>query len=192
MEEPIDIEQQGCESVIHDYDHDLLVTKVRCKEFPDSGRGDFRCRHAIDYSSYLHHYYYYHYHYVSHIRKIGGYNIMVSCRSHPPSAANCLLYKWYECDNWGNTGRIVLNFNIIVIIPRLINIWRPRIIVNGHSIRKIMIWDIFKMCLSGHILKVKSQELVCMRMGCLTLITFLSKFRNIWFCRIFTCFLLFV
>ena len=51
----IDIEQKGCESVIHDYDHDLFVTKVRCKEFPDSGRGDIRCRHAIDYSSCLHH-----------------------------------------------------------------------------------------------------------------------------------------
>ena len=36
--------------VICDLDH--LVTKVRCKDLPDSDRGDFRCRHAIDSSSY--------------------------------------------------------------------------------------------------------------------------------------------
>ena len=37
--------------VICDLDH--LVTKVRCKDLPDSDRGDFRCRRAIDSSSYL-------------------------------------------------------------------------------------------------------------------------------------------
>ena len=30
------IEQKGCESVIHDHDGDLLVTKVRCKDLLDS------------------------------------------------------------------------------------------------------------------------------------------------------------
>ena len=35
--------------VICDLDH--LVTKVRCKDLPDSDRGDFRCRRAIDSSS---------------------------------------------------------------------------------------------------------------------------------------------
>ena len=32
-------------------DLDHLVTKVRCKDLPDSDRGDFRCRHAVDSSS---------------------------------------------------------------------------------------------------------------------------------------------
>ena len=35
-------------------DLDHLVTKVRCKDLPDSDRGDFRCRHAIDSSSWRH------------------------------------------------------------------------------------------------------------------------------------------
>ena len=48
---PIDIEQKGCESFIHDYDHDLLVGKVRCKNLVDSVWFDFRCRRAIDSSS---------------------------------------------------------------------------------------------------------------------------------------------
>ena len=37
--------------VICDLDH--LVTKVRCKDLPDSDRGDFRCRPAVDSSGYL-------------------------------------------------------------------------------------------------------------------------------------------
>ena len=47
---PIDIEQKG---VIHDRDRDLLVTKMRGKDLPDSDQGDFRCRRAVD-SSNLH------------------------------------------------------------------------------------------------------------------------------------------
>ena len=47
----VDIEQKGWESVIHDHDRDLLVTKMRCKDLPDGGRGDFRCWCAIDSSS---------------------------------------------------------------------------------------------------------------------------------------------
>ena len=35
--------------VICDLDH--LVTKVRCKDLPDSDQGDFRCRRAVDSSS---------------------------------------------------------------------------------------------------------------------------------------------
>ena len=35
--------------VIYDLDH--LVTKVRCKDLPDSDRGDFSCRRAVDSSS---------------------------------------------------------------------------------------------------------------------------------------------
>ena len=34
--------------VIHDHDRDLFVTKMRCKELPDSNQGDFRCWRAID------------------------------------------------------------------------------------------------------------------------------------------------
>ena len=45
---PIDIEQKGG---IHYHGRDLLVTKRRCKDLPDSGRGDFRCRRAVDSSS---------------------------------------------------------------------------------------------------------------------------------------------
>ena len=48
---PIDTEQKGWESVIHNHDCDLLVSKVRCKDLPDSDRGDFRRWHAIDSSS---------------------------------------------------------------------------------------------------------------------------------------------
>ena len=40
--------------VICDLDH--LVTKVRCKDLPDSYRGDFCCRRAVDSSSSLHKY----------------------------------------------------------------------------------------------------------------------------------------
>ena len=38
-------------NIICDFDH--LVTKVRCKDLPDSDRGDFRCRRAVDSSSLL-------------------------------------------------------------------------------------------------------------------------------------------
>ena len=34
-------------------DLDHLVTKVRCKDLPDSDQGDFRCRRAVNSSSYL-------------------------------------------------------------------------------------------------------------------------------------------
>ena len=37
--------------VICDLDH--LVTKVRCKDLPDSDQGDFSCRRAVDSSSFL-------------------------------------------------------------------------------------------------------------------------------------------
>ena len=48
----IDIEYLRCESVIHDYDHDLMVTKVRCKELQDSDWGNFRCRRDAGSSSF--------------------------------------------------------------------------------------------------------------------------------------------
>ena len=53
MRAPILIEQDECESVIHDHDCDFLVTKVRGKDIPDSDLGDFRCRRDVDSSSYL-------------------------------------------------------------------------------------------------------------------------------------------
>ena len=37
--------------VICDLHH--LVSKVRCKDLPDSDRGEFRCRRAVDSYSYL-------------------------------------------------------------------------------------------------------------------------------------------
>ena len=37
-------------NIICDFDH--LVTKVRCKDLPDSDRGDFSCRCAVDSSSF--------------------------------------------------------------------------------------------------------------------------------------------
>ena len=37
-------------NVLCDFDH--LVTKVRCKDLPDSNRVDFRCRRAIHSSSF--------------------------------------------------------------------------------------------------------------------------------------------
>ena len=51
----IDIEQEGCESVIHDHDYDLLVTKVRGRDLPDSGRGGFRYWRAVDSSTFRAH-----------------------------------------------------------------------------------------------------------------------------------------
>ena len=45
----IDIEQKG---VIYDHERDLLVTKMRCKDLPDSDQSDFRCLHAVDSSSF--------------------------------------------------------------------------------------------------------------------------------------------
>ena len=48
IEGSIDIEQKG---LIHDHDRDILVTKMRCKDLPDSDRGDFRCRRVVDWSS---------------------------------------------------------------------------------------------------------------------------------------------
>ena len=35
------------------YDLDDLVTKVRYKDLPNSDQGDFRCRRAVDSSSYI-------------------------------------------------------------------------------------------------------------------------------------------
>ena len=49
---PIDIAQRGWKLVIHDHDHDHLVTKVRCMDLPDSDRGDFSCRSTVDSSSF--------------------------------------------------------------------------------------------------------------------------------------------
>ena len=34
--------------VIHNHDHDILVTMMRWKDLPDNDRGDFRCRRAVD------------------------------------------------------------------------------------------------------------------------------------------------
>ena len=50
MEGMINIEQEECELVNHDNDHDFLVTKMMCKDLPDSVRGDFRSWRATDYS----------------------------------------------------------------------------------------------------------------------------------------------
>ena len=38
---------------LHEQDHDLLVTKVKCEDLPDSDWGDFRCQRAADSSSLL-------------------------------------------------------------------------------------------------------------------------------------------
>ena len=48
----IDIAQRVWQLVIPDNDRDHLVTKVRCMDLPDSDRGDFSCRRAVDSSSY--------------------------------------------------------------------------------------------------------------------------------------------
>ena len=48
----INMERKGCESIIHNHDRDLWVTMVEWLDVPDSDWGDFRCRHAIDISSY--------------------------------------------------------------------------------------------------------------------------------------------
>ena len=50
---PIFFKQKGCESDIRDHDRDLLVTMVKCKDLPDSDRGDLRYRRAVDLSTSL-------------------------------------------------------------------------------------------------------------------------------------------
>ena len=45
------MEQKGCESIIHDHDHDLWVTMVGSVDVLDRDWGDFRCRRASDISS---------------------------------------------------------------------------------------------------------------------------------------------
>ena len=49
----IDIGQKGYEVVIRNHEPDLLVTKVRCYNLPDSDWGDFRYQHALDSSIFL-------------------------------------------------------------------------------------------------------------------------------------------
>ena len=51
---PIDIEQKGCESFIHDQCHDLLVAKGRCEDLLDSNQDGFKCQCVIDTSSLYH------------------------------------------------------------------------------------------------------------------------------------------
>ena len=46
------MERKGCDSIIHDHDHDLWVTMVGWVDVPYSDRGDFRHRRAIDISSF--------------------------------------------------------------------------------------------------------------------------------------------
>ena len=46
---PTDIKQKG--SFYENHGRDLLVTKMRCKDLLDSDYGDFRCRRAVDSSS---------------------------------------------------------------------------------------------------------------------------------------------
>ena len=49
---PINIEQREWQA-IHGHDRDHVVTKVRRKDLPDSDRGDFRCRRAVESSSWF-------------------------------------------------------------------------------------------------------------------------------------------
>ena len=48
----IDMERKGWESIIHDHDGDLWVTMVWWVDVPYSDWGDFRCRRAVDMSSF--------------------------------------------------------------------------------------------------------------------------------------------
>ena len=50
MGRPIDNERKGCGSSIHDHDIDLC-DHGGVGDVPDSDRGDFRCRRAVDISS---------------------------------------------------------------------------------------------------------------------------------------------
>ena len=49
----IDMEQKGCESIIHDHDCDLWVTMVGWMDVPYSDWGDFRRRRAVNISSFF-------------------------------------------------------------------------------------------------------------------------------------------
>ena len=44
----IDMERKGCESIIHEHDRDLWVTMLGWVYVPDSDRGDFKRRRAVD------------------------------------------------------------------------------------------------------------------------------------------------
>ena len=47
----IDMERNGCESIVHDHDRDLWVAMVGWVDVPCSDWGDFRRRRAVDISS---------------------------------------------------------------------------------------------------------------------------------------------
>ena len=53
MKQPNDIEQQGWDLVIHDHHRDPSVNKMKCKNLPDRDRDEFRCRRAVNWSSYI-------------------------------------------------------------------------------------------------------------------------------------------
>ena len=48
----IEMEQKGCESIIHDHDCDVWVTLVGWVDVPYSDWGDFRPQCAVEISSY--------------------------------------------------------------------------------------------------------------------------------------------
>ena len=69
--------------VVCDLDH--LLTKVRCKDLPDSDRGDFRCRRAVDSSSY----YWYKLHCMK--KNVHAFSVPEFCIFEYPGPVFCLL-----------------------------------------------------------------------------------------------------
>ena len=49
----IEMEQKGCQSIIHDHDCDVWVTLVGWVDVPYSDWGDFRPQRAVEISSYF-------------------------------------------------------------------------------------------------------------------------------------------
>ena len=49
----IEMEQKGCESIIHDHDCDVWVTLVGWVDVPYSDWSDFRPQRAVEISSYF-------------------------------------------------------------------------------------------------------------------------------------------
>ena len=64
------MEPNWCELSIHNHNIDFIVTMVGSMDAPDSDRGDFRRRRAVDTSSYIYIYIYIYVHIYLYIVKL--------------------------------------------------------------------------------------------------------------------------
>ena len=109
----IDIAQRGWQNVKHDHDHDHLVTKVRCMDLPDSDRGDFSCRLAIDSSSLF-------------ICYLLGYAEIISFWDKTYFFDMLKFLAWSKHGVLGYNFVVVLNVLVDIPVMNVLNTLRPR------------------------------------------------------------------